>query len=61
MRMSLNFANANSAVIVAIIFDDKSCIQHDRQTEMAAGKAQAWQILKGDNMVGEWKKKNKRG
>lgn len=24
---------------------------------MAAGKAQAWQILKGDNMVGERKKK----
>lgn len=45
MRMSLNFANANPAVIVAIIFDNKSCIQHDRQTEMAAGKAQR-QIFK---------------
>lgn len=55
--MSPNFANSNSVVIVAIIFDNKSCVQHYRQTEMAAGIAQARQILKGDNMVGERKKK----
>lgn len=55
--MSPNFANSNSVVIVAIIFDNKSCVQHYRQTEMAAGIAQATQILKGDNMVGERKKK----
>lgn len=31
-------------------------IQETRKTETAAGKAQAWQILKGDNTVGESKK-----
>lgn len=37
IRVSLNFVNANSAVIVAIVIDSK--YPRSKKTEMAAGKA----------------------